>query len=200
MPFVVRPGNLFMMDLRERYSAIEEKTGAFSAATGIACPTGCGDCCTAIDFPISRDEAEAVASYLLDHPPVLERFLAADVPAAATGKAPCPLYDPDSPAAHCTVYPVRPLLCRTFAFSAHRGKDGVPVYAPCHRFRETAAGEARIEEARVAVRSGRLSLPVLPDEAMAVQGITLGPDALPIGPSVARALDALRYRRDLEQA
>lgn len=181
------------MVLRERYEAIEAKTAAFSRETGVGCPPGCGECCEGIDFLVSRPEAERVAEFLLDHPALLERFRAQ--PIAESGKAPCPLYDAANPAAHCTVYEARPLLCRTFAFAAHRDKSGALTYAPCHRFREDAALAAKLPAASDAVRAGRVALPILPDESMTVWALDPGGEALPMGPAIVRALDRLELRR-----
>ena len=113
-------------------------------------------------------------------------------------KVSCPLYDAENGAAHCTVYSARPLLCRTFAFSAHREKDGGVVYAPCHKFREDAGLAPRVENARVDSRAGRgPALPILPDESMTIWALDPagGSEALPMGPAVRRALDVLRLRR-----
>src|SRR4051794_39971717 len=138
------------MTLANKYSVIEGKTAAFSAATGIACPAGCGECCEAIDFGVSRPEAEEVAAFLLDHPQALARFEAREIedPRELGRKVSCPLYDAENGAAHCTVYEARPLLCRTFAFSGHREKEGGVVYAPCHKFRDDPAMLSRVDRAR----------------------------------------------------
>lgn len=186
-----------MSNLEETYEAIERKTSAFSRETGIACPPGCGECCTAIDFAVSRPEADAVAEFLLDHPAALARFESLPIEDARVleRKVVCPLYDTENGAAHCSVYEARPLLCRTFAFSAHREKEGGVVYVPCHRFRDLEDLAPRVEHARVESRAGRgPALPILPDEAMAIWSSASG-ESLPMGPAVARALDMLRLRR-----
>ena len=185
-----------MTALREQYERIERETAAFSRETGIACPAGCGECCTAIDLPVSRPEAERVAEFLLDHPAILERFLAQTIAPPEAGKVPCPLYDAENLAAHCTVYEARPLLCRSFAFAAHREKDGTPVYAPCRKFRDDPALAPRVEAARTRTRAGNARLPIFPDESLALRALDPAGDALPMGPAVARALELVRYRRE----
>ena len=183
------------MNLRERYAAIEAKTAAFSAAAGIACPPGCGECCEAVDFAVSRAEADAVAEYLAARPALLERFLAQP---PHVGKTRCPLYDAENAAAHCTVYEARPLLCRTFAFAAHRDKRGDTEYAPCRRFRETEEGEARVEAAKAGHREGKLpALPVLPDEAVEIAAGEAGGEAMQMGPAVMAAVERVELRRRL---
>ena len=72
--------------LDEHYARIEAGTTAFSRESGVACPSGCGECCTAIDFLVSRPEAEQVAAFLLDHPAALERFLAQPIADPDAGK------------------------------------------------------------------------------------------------------------------
>lgn len=186
-----------MKVLAEQYERIERETAAFSRETGVACPAGCGECCTAIDFPVSRPEAERVAEFLLDHPEVLARFLAQEIAPPDAGKVSCPLYDAENAAAHCTVYEARPLLCRSFAFAAHREKDGTPAYAPCRKFREDAALAARVDAAKARVRAGRAPrLPIFPDESLAIRALDPSGNSLPMGPAVTRALELARYRRD----
>ena len=187
-----------MSALREQYEAIEAKTAAFSRETGVGCPAGCGQCCEAIDFLVSRPEAESVAAFLLSNERALERFLAQPIDERAiadAGKVPCPLYDAENLAAHCTVYEARPLLCRTFAFAAHRDKTGALAYAPCHRFRDDPAIAAKLPAASEGVRAGRIALPVLPDESVGVWSLDPGGDALPMGPAVRRALEHLQLKR-----
>lgn len=182
--------------LDDHYARIERETAAFSRETGVSCPPGCGVCCTAIDFGVSRPEALRVAEFLLDHPAILERFLAQKVEEPPTGKTQCPLYDPENEAAHCTVYEARPLLCRTFAFSAHREKDGSLAYAPCRKFREDEVRASLVEAARSGVRAGRgPKLPILPDDAMLLTSLDPTGTQLPMGPAVRRELELLRYRR-----
>ena len=186
--------------LGEKYGAIEAKTGAFSRETGIRCPVGCGECCTAIDFVVSQPEAEEVAEFLLEHPAALARFEAQTIedPRELGRKVSCPLYDAGADAAHCTVYSARPLLCRTFAFSAHREKTGGVVYAPCHKFRDDAVLAPKVELARAESRAGRgPALPILPDESLEIWSLDPGGSAesLPMGPAVARALESLRMKR-----
>ncbi|HVO31852.1 MAG TPA: YkgJ family cysteine cluster protein [bacterium] len=190
------------MSLPDTYRAIEAKTAAFSRETGIGCPPGCGECCTAIDFAISAPEAELVAEFLLAHPDALVRFESREIEDARVlkRKVSCPLYDAENLAAHCTVYDARPLLCRTFAFAAHREKDGGVVYAPCHKFRDDPAQAARVEEARAASRAGKgPALPILPDESLSVWALdpSGAGNGAPIGPAVRDALERLRFRHSL---
>ena len=186
------------MSLKNKYEVIEGKTSAFSRATGISCPAGCGECCTAIDFGVSRPEADDVAAFLLDHPEPLARFEAREIedPRELGRKVSCPLYDAENGAAHCTVYEARPLLCRTFAFSAHREKDGGVVYAPCHKFRDDVALAPRVDRAREDSRAGRgPALPILPDEGLELWSGDPTGESLPMGPAVRAALGALRMKR-----
>ena len=182
--------------LVDHYERIERETGAFSRESGVTCPPGCGVCCTAIDFGVSRPEAARVAEFLLDHPAILDRFLAQPIAEPDAGKVQCPLYDAENLAAHCTVYEARPLLCRTFAFAAHREKDGQLAYAPCRKFHEDAALDARVASAKDAVRAGRTKLPILPDDAMLLTSIDPSGSTLPMGPAVLRELELIRFRRD----
>ncbi len=178
--------------LKTHYARIEAETSAFSRETGISCPRGCGECCTKIDFLVSRPEADEVAAFLVAHPPLLERFLSQPI---SGEKGPCPLYDAENAGAHCTVYPARPLLCRTFAFAAHREKTGRTVYAPCHKFRDDPALASRVE----AVRTNHPTLPILPDDSLTIWSLDPAGNPKPMGPAVRDAVEALLLRRSLER-
>lgn len=107
-----------------------------AAELPVACPSGCGDCCTAFIPDLLPLEADYLAAWLLKtgHPAVFR------LPEA--GRA-CPFYAADRPGANCTVYPARPLICRLFGFSPVRGKDGLAEYKLCRLVQSPFAGEAR---------------------------------------------------------
>ncbi len=100
----------------------------FSRHTGISCPPACGDCChsdkpedsvlsalPASLWAVDNGKLELLERYALEHP-----------------DKPCVFYDPalERP---CSIYPLRPLICRLFGFAGRRDKYGMIQYLPCSR-------------------------------------------------------------------
>ncbi len=113
--------------LQEIYADLDGRTAAFSQSRNIRCPLGCGTCCSSFEPDITYAEGKYVAHYLLTTSPSLIDRLST----RATDKG-CVFYEPDG-IYHCTIYAVRPLVCRAFGFSASAGKDGQPRFAGCKR-------------------------------------------------------------------
>ncbi|MGH0053232.1 MAG: YkgJ family cysteine cluster protein [Sphaerochaetaceae bacterium] len=116
-------------DLVTLYATVEYQTATFRSVYAIACGSGCGTCCEHFMPDITASEARLVAGYLLF---VKQDTSLIEAVAMAKGNksGPCPLYNPDSPF-HCTVYPVRPLICRLFGACATQGKAGRAVFRRC---------------------------------------------------------------------
>lgn len=117
-----------MNQLATLYAEIEEQTSRFRDEYSIACGPGCGTCCEHFNPDITALEASLVAAYLLleeSKRPLIERLYAEGV-----DEGPCPLYNKDS-IYHCSVYEVRPLICRLFGSSASLDKSGNAVFRRC---------------------------------------------------------------------
>ncbi len=117
-----------MSQLAALYEEIEGETTRFKGEFSIACPPGCGTCCEHFNPDITALEASLVAAYLLleeSKRPLLERLYSEGV-----DEGPCPLYDKENPC-HCTVYEVRPLICRLFGAAASLTKSGEAVFRQC---------------------------------------------------------------------
>lgn len=122
------------------YGRVDGAIAAFQAVVPLACPAGCGACCT---YP----EVEATPLEML--PLAVELFRRGEgelwlerlETAAGPGAGPCQFFAPDplDPASgrgRCTVYPWRPALCRLFGFATVMSKYGEPTLAVCARHRE----------------------------------------------------------------
>lgn len=114
-----------MRDLEFLYNDVDAKAVAFAKISQLACPEGCGKCCG--DTEVSPVEATLIAAYIGEHRPELASVLATRL--KNPGRE-CVFYDRDSPL-HCTVYPVRPLICRCFGYSAEKDKIGNIMFPAC---------------------------------------------------------------------
>ncbi|AEV30708.1 putative Fe-S oxidoreductase [Sphaerochaeta pleomorpha str. Grapes] len=115
--------------LVELYATIEHDTQLFCFENSIACGPGCGTCCEHFIPDITNAEARLVAAYLLfvkNDQTLLDKLENFD----QNSEGPCPLYDFGN-AHHCTVYEVRPLICRLFGACASQDKNGSAVFRRC---------------------------------------------------------------------
>lgn len=115
--------------MRAIYTAAADATVAWAGAVGLQCPQGCGLCSRGIDPPVLPIEADYVAGRLLSigDPHLIARALGPpEIPGA------CVFYRDDDPN-HCTIYEIRPLLCRLFGFSGVSSREGGVRFALCSR-------------------------------------------------------------------
>lgn len=123
--------------LLELYHIMELETEAFQRQFNVRCPEGCGTCCEHFIPDLSEIEASLIAAYLL-YVKQDERF-SERLQGTSEQSGACPLYNAGSPF-HCTVYPVRGMICRLFGACASEDKDGHPVFRRCkHNTDPTAA-------------------------------------------------------------
>lgn len=132
LPEGLRFGVLFdrLTSVHSIYTRAEEALASFRARNGLSCPAGCGTCCEGFIPDVLPLEASYLAAWLVRNRPERAREMAESDAVLPTGSG-CPLYDPNKPEAHCTVYPGRPLICRLFAFSGVRAKGGQASFALC---------------------------------------------------------------------
>lgn len=186
---------MWMTDRRRLalYQAADDASVALARVTGLACPPGCGECCarhdphvTVADMVPLADAAVAAGTAL----GLLDRARA-----APTG--PCVYYVPGRLPGGCTVYTLRPILCRLFGFAAVRDKHGRPALAACEVHKATAPEVAARAIAHVA-GGGEVAMLAeyqaqadgLDDPALAAQH--------PINVALERALERALLRAQLQ--
>ncbi len=172
------------------YRRIENAQAAWTAAAPYRCPEGCGNCCETFEPDILEAEAYYLAAYL-----VHARRDGCGEHALDGERRGCILSDPSNPY-HCTVYEGRPLICRLFAFSGDRGKDGTIRYRPCRHMRE--GGSGTLGEAELMERYGALP-PAMGD--LAAEADLLSPESCgerrPLREALPEALAKVRFLSDL---
>ncbi len=113
--------------LRALYEELDKKIDDFSRAAGLHCPEGCGTCCETFIPEVARPEADLIASHLLSlgHSLTLDSWGKGEIPGG------CPFYKIQGDPYHCSIYPVRPLICRLFGYAGSRDKNGSLRFRPC---------------------------------------------------------------------
>ncbi|MGE0075345.1 MAG: YkgJ family cysteine cluster protein [Sphaerochaetaceae bacterium] len=173
--------------LLDLYLLIEKETTSFQQTYGVACPPGCGTCCEHFVPELTELEASLIGAYLLfvkQDPSVLARL---DAYEASSGT--CPLYNPDSPY-HCTVYPVRGMICRLFGACPSEDKFGNPIFRKC-KYNTDVQSPVLLD----AKDFGTGAAAVTTMRKLSVQFSALEPLAatLPITDAVLRSLSRLQF-------
>jgi Fe-S-cluster containining protein len=174
------------------YQEADAAADALTAATGLRCPTGCGECCARHDphvtvadmVPLAR---AAVAGGTAEA--LLARALAAPA-------GPCVYFVPGRLPGGCTVYPLRPILCRLFGFAAVRDKHGAAALAACEVHKATTPEVAARAIAHVAAGGPVAILAEYQARADGLDDPGLA-EQLPINVALARALERELLRAQL---
>lgn len=175
------------------YQDADRASTELSTATGLACPTGCGECCARHDPHVTIADVEPIADAAIADgtaEAMLERALAAPA-------GPCVYFAPGRLPGGCTVYAIRPILCRLFGFAAVRDKHGAPALAACEVHKATTPDIAARAIDHVA---GGGAVAVLAEYQARADGLEPDPartEQLPINVALARALERALLRQRL---
>jgi Fe-S-cluster containining protein len=177
------------------YARLEKQIRKFQGASKLHCKSGCGQCCenphvetTVFEMmPLAHDlwkknQAQEILKKIDDERKGVCVFYAADPSGTGQGR--------------CTVYSLRPLICRLFGFSAKTDKTGAPQFVTCKVIKTCQAKEyARAEE----MIQGGLEIPIMADFAREVARIdpSEGVRQLPINTALKQALEKVGLRRKL---
>jgi Fe-S-cluster containining protein len=173
------------------YREVDKTVGRFCQTTGIRCIPSCGRCCQTSNVDSTILEVMPLAFRIwidgrLDE--VLSRL-------AADNDDVCIFYMPagsDSGKGSCSVYSLRPLMCRLFGFSARIDKNGVPQLITCTHIKQRYPANYR--KALDHLAAGR-EFPVMSDFAMRLSalGLDAGGRRLPINVAVRQALERIGF-------
>ncbi|HVV85114.1 MAG TPA: YkgJ family cysteine cluster protein [Kofleriaceae bacterium] len=165
------------------YRDADAATAAVAGATALACPTGCGNCCVRTPPHVSVSDVAPIARAAIESGEA-EALLAR---ARATGAGPCVLFAPGRLPGGCTVYALRPVICRLFAFAAVRDKHGALELAICREHK--AADPAAPDRVRAYLAAGGAA-PVFAEVQQEAHDPDDGPpELMPINLALARALE-----------
>ncbi len=132
-----------MIDLIHRvttvFTQLDQQITQFQIKTGLRCPDNCGGvCCRKEDVHTTSLEMLPVAHDILRQgtgAAWLER-IQDRIPAGR-----CVFYEslqPEEASGHCTMYALRPLICRLFGFATIRNRTGGQRLSTCRIIRQAA--------------------------------------------------------------
>jgi Fe-S-cluster containining protein len=186
------------------YRDADVLTDQVSRGAGLACPTGCGACCVRTPPHVSVADMAPIARAVIEGgapergeragsmPAGREAAEALHARATAAGPGPCVLFAPAQLPGGCTVYAMRPVICRLFAFAAVRDKRGALELAVCRE--HTAADPTAPARARAYLDGGGAA-PVFADLQLEAHDPDDGPaELMPINDALATALERALLR------
>ncbi len=125
------------------YRELEAEQVQWRQASPWQCADGCGQCCVDFEPDVLESEALYLAAWLLEHQPARAEALSHGLfvsPRPDPDRG-CLFFNPDSPW-HCTVYEGRCFICRLFAYTGDRGKDGAIRWRPCKFLPDTVFSDS----------------------------------------------------------
>ena len=170
------------------YLDIDREAAAFSAATAVVCPDGCGRCCRSETVEASVLEMLPMARALF-RTGLIDAWEAVISSAVSPGQ--CLVFATDGLVAvngRCRLYGWRPLVCRLFGFAARKSKTGQPVFRACREF--SGRSPASASAAATAVAHG-LPVPVFAAYHMQVASLhaTVEIPLMPINTALQQAVN-----------
>ncbi len=174
-----------LADIYDRVSAAQR---VWMDATPYRCPDACGSCCEGFEPELLDVEAWFLAAWILKNQPELLSRLERKRQTGA-----CAFADPDT-SFHCVVYGGRPLICRLFAFSGDRDKNGRPRFIPCKKME--VAGKRQLNEQELLARY-QLIPPLMDCFSREAEALVPGDKRRPLREAVKTAEGKLRYLMEL---
>lgn len=177
------------------YEELDQRIALFQVASGLGCLAECGACCLNQDVEATVLEvlplAQAVFSEQQEEA-VLNLIEARE----NHGDATCVLYRPDPAIAGkgtCSLYKVRPLVCRLFGFASRKNKKGIKGLSTCKLIK--AKVPHLVAEAEKRIQDG-LDVPDYEESSMrlAVLNPQIGFRRLPINQAIKEALERLYWQ------
>lgn len=177
------------------YEKLDGAITRFRWKTGIHCAKGCGQCCENPYVEATVLEMLPLAAALIRRNEA-QRWLQGDQPEYEKGR--CPFYQPDGQVAwkgRCSVYPLRPLICRMFGYSGKKDKEDKKQYYTCERI-ET---QFRDICQRINHQKTDTALPMMEDYSM--QRLELAREIdrnlYPLPLALKKALERIGFQRQL---
>ncbi|MFH0784578.1 MAG: YkgJ family cysteine cluster protein [Pseudomonadota bacterium] len=179
----------------EVYQELDVAVAAFAGHTGLACPQGCGHCCSSENVEATVLECIPVAFELF-------RTFQAELILKRLEKngdeKRCVLYRSDYTEVGlwgCSQYRTRTVVCRLFGFAGNRDRTGIPRLAMCRVMKE----RLRPETITVALKHDDLVMPLFSEAGLRITALHpgLGTLRMPVNTALREALQKVGMILDL---
>lgn len=182
-----------VLDVLER---LEGDAASFSQKAGLGCLADCGHCCTSPDVTTTVLEMLPLAEHLTQTGQSVEVYQAAQ---KQNFKGQCVFYHPDKSnpmKGRCSVYELRPGICRLWGFSARTDKKGKKILMTCGLIRKNQPMQC--EKGQQIIDSGGLA-PMMRDYVGGFEEIDPGQSQrlLAINTALKEALERVSLRKEI---
>ena len=181
----------------EIYHDLDVHISRFSESSGYKCQHLCIACCDTTEAHASLGECLPFAfEAVINRPELIDRF--ESLSDEELSGRPCVFYNTNLTLydrGGCTIYGVRPLMCRLFGYSAIMNKHLKCIFAACKWMKDSSPD--MIQKTQEAIDNG-LSVPIMPDYAFRVFHLApyLGSEEFPINVAMKKAIEKVKV--DLE--
>ena len=116
-------------EVKKVYRRLDKEIATFQQSTGLACLSGCGECCKKPDIEATPLEFLPLALEYYDEG-IAEKMLEQ---LESSNDSLCHIFRPfvTNFGGLCSRYPNRGLICRLFGYSARKNKEGKPELVTC---------------------------------------------------------------------
>ena len=172
--------------LKEIYRSIDRETARFKAASGILCPSPCGQCCVNSNVEASELEMLPLAFELVRRGKADEWYGKAE---AKNFEGQCVFYSSNDIYGQCRYYAFRPLVCRLFGYAGNRDKYGRQHLVTCARIKREHS--LLIETVFEKIADDALKVPMMSDMVMRVSSVdpVMTRETLPINMAFKKAVE-----------
>ena len=183
------------MNIEELYSQLAHKAQELEKSEkkqSFGCPPGCGICCLGFDPDITRPELDHIAKYLATHKNLDELVFAPWNEESGT----CRFYRDNTPY-HCSIYPVRALVCRTFGYTGRRNKNGFSEFTYCKHM--PTNGKRTLQGREITDHLG-IEPPLAEDAGILVENLSPGSQRVSLSQAIPDAVLFQRYIQNMSNS
>lgn len=188
-----------IFSLARLYQELDDRLEKFRAKTGLGCLPGCGKCCVNPYVETGFFEMLPVANELWRRGKI-DHWLKRVLKRGSGCQRGCIFFRPHPLIAgngRCGIYPLRPLTCRLYGFSARRDKFGAKKLETCDRIRSHFSG--KVATAQDLIAKG-LDIPVMVVYRDQVRDLGRGMDTelYPINVAFRKAVEKIGLWKQLQ--
>ena len=168
------------------YGEIADTYARYQQQRGLACPTGCGNCCQYPSIDATVLDMLPLALHLFDQGKAESTLAQLEAGPVSTG---CPMYQRlsfDGSQGQCSVYAHRPTLCRVFGVAGYRDKHGQASLSACKTLKQQHP--AAYQHTLIAMESDPPPMLAIAKQQVDQLDYDFSRDNLPISQALQKAL------------